>query len=396
MMSCSYRVLAHHIAKIAGIAWEKLYVAMDVTRQQIAAVPDLSPAEVERLAHTIAMPTTCDTFRRGIHRVRSALIALGHTYSTDPCRTRWLAVAAILLVPPEYLPIPVSPAVIETVHQQWMTIAHTTADTATTNRATQGLAALWNVGAIPTELIDEAIRIGDRYAILTWMTYGVWDDRFETVCTDLSDAEIGMIVRAGVVPTAIVDRVAQRWQSEHLPWDAFPLPMWEWVTDHAIARQGRARTAATQLVRFPTVTDDYLIAAAADDARWAAMVLIKRPDITDTRLIAAVAHDGTCAVRVLIERADVRTDDRLIVSAAQEPVWASLALRFTDIRDNRLIERVAQSPGIAAMILCDTDIRDERLLAAAAQDDSWAAQVRTRCPDLRTNHRLSAATTRDE
>ena len=52
--------------------------------------------------------------------------------------------------------------------------------------------------------------VGDRQAIVTWMVYGVWNDRFETVCQEPTDQEIGTIMRAGVGPDALVARGPQR------------------------------------------------------------------------------------------------------------------------------------------------------------------------------------------
>ena len=355
-----------------------MIVAMDVARQQKIASSSLAPATLRAVAKVLKLPSTCSTPALVIARAQRSLLALSMSRATDPRRTRWLAVASMIGVPADQLPEPVSPAVVEAIRWQ------RTATSSLSTRARDGLAALHQGTPIPTELIDEAIRSRDRASIIAWLAHGAWDERFEAVCGRFTDQEIGMLVRAGVLPHPLVQQVFQRWKSDKLPWEAFPLTMWDTASDVTVARAGRARTAATQLIRYPDLrTDDRLIAAAAQDAQWAAHVLCGT-DIRDDRLIAAAAQDAQWAADVLIQYPNIR-DDRLIAAAAQDARRAAHVLCNTDIRDDRLIAAAAQDAQWAAHVLCYTDIRDARFIAAIVQKQNatFAADVLIHCPDIR-------------
>ena len=378
-MSCTYRHAATRIASMAGIPHDLMLTAMDVARRYRGTFPALPPDRLRTITQLLGIPPTCGNPQQVLTRIQSALLALGILHPTHPWVERWLAMAAALGIPDDRLPIPVHPAIVATVRAQWAAPPPAPAP----DRATAGIAALWQGDPIPTELIKDALRMGDRQAIVTWMAYGVWDDRFEAMCRNLTDAEIGTIVRAGVVPDAVVERIVQRWQSNDLPWDVFPLAMWDRVPDLEIARKGRARTAAMKLIRDRTLRDHQLMAAAAENPWYAKEVLVTRRDLRDHRLIDAVAKSPSTARDVLITRRDLRTDDRLIAAIAHHHYWAAEVLQGTNIRDDRLIAVVATEPRNAKdVLLACHDLSDPRLITAVAKDLHYATRILIARPDL--------------
>ena len=421
-MSCAYRHATTRIATIAGIPPDLMLTAMDIARQRRVTFPALPPDRLRTIAPLLGIAPTCGNPQQVIARAQSALIALGTLHPSQAWVERGMAIAAALGVPEDHLPVPVHPEIMATVRAQW---AAPPPDPAP-DRATAGIAALWRGNPIPAELIDEAIRASDRTAIVTWMAHGGWDDRFTDVCRNLTNAEIGTIVRAGVITDALVERIAQRWQSDNLPWDVFPLAMWDRVPDPKIAREGRARTAAARLIRDPALRDNRLIDAAAQHPRWAAAilgkrydrcddcliaavaqdpwyardVLIARHDLRDHRLIAAAAKDPLRAQDVLLARPDLRTETCLITAAADPDWWAyDILIKHSDrYTDEQLIAIAAQEPSRARdVLLARPDVSDERLIAAVADatDRPWLAQdVLTNRPDL-SDPRLIAAVARN-
>ena len=400
-MSCAYRHAATRIATIAGIPPDVMLTAMDIARQRRVTFPALPPDRLRTIAPLLGITPTCGNPQQVIARIQSALIALGTLHATNPWVERWVAIAAALLgVPEDHLPVPVHPVIMATVRAQWAAPPR-----AARSRRAKGLAALWRGEPIPAKLIDEARRNGDRMAIVTWIAHGVWDERFTDVCRNLTDEEIGTIARAGVVPDALVERVVQRWGSDDLPWDIFPLTLWDRVADPDIAREGRSRTAAMRLICHPTIRDDRLMIAAAETPWYAHDVLIARPDLrTDECLLAAVAphshwaaevlkgtdicddrlidtvanaEDAAYAARVLIERPDLHTDNRLLATVAAHSHWAARVLQRTTIRDDRLIIAATATPSSAHdVLIARPDLRtDECLLAAVAAHSHWAAEV---------------------
>ena len=392
-MSCAYRHAAARIATIAGIPPDLMLTAMDIARQRRVAFPDLPPDRLRTIAPLLGITPTCGNPQQVIARIQSALIALGTLHPTHLYIERWMAVAAALGVPDDHLPVPVHPEIMATVRAQWAAPPPNPAP----DRTAKGLAALWNGEPIPTEVIDEAIHAGDRQAIVTWIAHGVWDDRFEAMCADLSDQEIGTIARAGVMPDTIVKQIAWRWWSADLPWDVFPLAMWDRVANPDIARVGHTRTAAMKLIRVSTLCDDRLITAAAQQAVWAAKVLIHRHDLCDDRLIAAVAKDEVRAHDVLLARHDL-ADDRLIAAVARNAACArNVLIKRHDLADDRLIEAVASkgAPSDARdVLLARHDLADDRLIAAVAKVSWHARDVLIARHDLRDD-RLIAAVARN-
>ena len=362
-MSCAYRHAAVRIATMAGIPRDVMLTAMDIARQQRVTFPDLPPDRLHTIAPLLGITPTCGNPQQVIARIQTALLALGTLHATHPWVERWMAIATALGVPDDHLPVPVHPEIMATVRAQW---AAPPPDPAP-DRATAGIAALWRGDPIPAELIEEALRMGDRQAIVTWMAHGVWDDRFTDMCRNLTDAEIGIIVRAGVVPDALVAQIATDWWSNTLPWDVFPVTMWDRVADPDIARAGRARTAAAKLTRDPTLRDDQIIAAAARDEYWAADVLITRTDLSDDGLIAAAAENPSSARDVLIARTDL-SDKRLIAAAARDEYWA------------------------ADVLIARTDLSDDCLIAAAAKNATYARDVLIKRPDLSDKRLITAVT----
>ena len=389
-MSCAYRHAAIRIATIAGIPTDLMMTAMDIARQRRVTFPDLPPDQRSTITKLLGITPTCGNPQQVIARIQTALIALSTIHPTHPCIERWMAIAAVLGVPDDRLPRSVQPVTVETVCQQWMTDLPTTDD-----RVTAGIRALRSGIPIPTELIDEAIRAKDRQAIVTWMAHGVWDDRFKIMCQWLSAEEINTIVGAGVVPDILVEQIVGQyerwWVLKDLPWDIFPMTLWDRVADPAIARAGRARTAATKLRRHPTLYHDHLIDAAASEVYWAAEVLIRRHDLADDRLIAAVAEDPGYARNVLIERHDL-SDPRLIAAVAKKSAYAIDVLnKRHDLSDPRLIAAVAKHSGYARDALIERhDLSDPRLIAAVAEKSAYARDVLIKRHDL-SNDRLIAA-----
>ena len=411
-MSCAYRHAAARIATIAGIPRDLMLTAMDIARQRRITFPALPPDRLRTIAPRLGISSTCGNPQQVIARIQSALLALGTLHPSQAWVERGMAIAAALGVPDDHLPVPVHPEIMATVRAQWAAPPPNPAP----DRATAGIAALWRGDPIPAELIEEALRTGDRQAIVTWIAHGVWDDRFTKICRRLTDAEIETIIRAGVVPDAVVERVAQRWTSRTLPWDIFPLAMWDRVADPEIARWGSARTAATKLIRDPALRDERLIAAAAavpsyahdvlvnrPDLRdnclieataavpsYASDVLIKRHDLSDDRLIEAVAGNAACARDVLIKRHDL-SDDRLIAAVATDAAWArDVLIARHDLSDDRLIAAVVKDPAyVRTVLLARPDLRTEtRLIEAAADPDWWAYDVLIKHPDRYTDERL--------
>ena len=395
-MSCSYRRAATRIATIAGIPPDLMMMAMDIARQRCVTFPALPPDRLRTIAPVLGITPTCGNPQQVIARAQSALIALGTLHPSHPWVERGMAIATALLgVPEDHLPVPVHPEIMATVRAQWATPPpHPAPD-----RATRGLAFLWRGDPIPDELIDEAICDGDRTAIVTWIAHGVWDDRFEDVCRKLTDEEIGTIVRAGVVPDALVEQVAQKWMPRRLPWDVFPLAIWDRVADPEIASSYRAHTAAAKLIRDPTLRDDQLIAAAAKGSGWAYHVLVARHDLSDDRLIAAVAENAAYAYNLLVARHDL-SDDRLIAAVAERCSWDArdVLIKRHDLSDDRLIAAVAQDPWYARDVLVERhDLSDDRLITAVATKGRPfdVHRVLVARPDLRTDGRLLAAIARD-
>ena len=371
-MSCAYRTAATRIATIATIPPDLMLTAMDSARQRRVTFPDLPPDRLRTIAPLLGIAPTCGNPQQIMARIHAALLILGTLHSTHLSVERWMAMAVAHGVPDDHLPVSVHPEIMATVCAQWAAPPPNPAP----DRTTAGIAALWQGDPIPAELIEEALRTGDRRAIVTWIAHGVWDDRFTDVCRNLTDAEIGTIVRAGVVPDALVARVAQRWWSSDLPWNVFPLTLWDRVADPEIAREGRARTAAMTLIHHPTLRDDRLIAAAAEKPWYAKDVLIVRTDFSDDRLIAAVAaQTAQWAAEVLIRRFDL-SDDRLIAAVATKGTpWDARNVLVTrhDLHDDRLIAAVAKNATCARDVLITRrDLGDDRLIAAvAAATDSW-------------------------
>ena len=370
-MSCAYRHAAVRIATIAGIPPDLMLTAMDIARQRRVIPPTLPPDRLRTIAPRLGITPTCGNPQQVIARIQSALIALGTLHPSQPWVERGMAIAAALGMPDDHLPVPVHPEIMETVRAQW---AAPPPDPAP-NRATAGIAALWRGEPIPLDLMTEALRVNDWDAIVTWMAHGVWDDRFEDVCTGLTNAEIGTIVRAGVMPNALVAQITQRWQSNDLPWDVFPLAMWDWVTNPKVAREGRARTAAAKLIRNPALRDERLIDAAAQHPRWAAEVL-GATDLCDNRLIDAAAQHPHHAVAVLGTRRDLR-DDCLIQAAAKESLCArNVLIARPDLSDDRLIAAAAEIPWYARDVLVARhDLSDPQLIAAVAENAAGARDV---------------------
>ena len=393
-MSCAYRHAAARIATIAGIPTDLMLTAMDIARQRRVTFPTLPPDRLRTITRLLGISSTCGNPQQVIARAQSALIALGTLHSTHPSVERWMAIATALLgVPEDHLPVPVHPEIMATVRAQWAAPPRPAR-----SRRAQGIAALWRGKSIPAELIEEAIRLKDRTAIVTWMAYGVWDDRFEAMCWNLTDEEIGTIVRAGVVPDAVVERIAEQWWSDSLPWEIIPFAMWDRVPDPTIARAGRARTAAAKLARNPALRDDQLIAAAAEKSRWAGHVLVARHDLSDDRLIAAVATDAEYAHNVLCARHDL-TDDRLITAAAEEP-WSARVVLIArhDLSDDRLIDAVAtkETPSCARDVIpARHDLSAPSLIAAVIEGDWYVYKVPIERPDLCTDARLLTAIARN-
>ena len=386
-MSCAYRHAAARIATIAGIPTDLMLTAMDIARQRRVTFPDLPPDRLRTIAPVLGITPTCGNPQQVIARAQSALIALGTLHPTHPSVERWMAIAAALLgVPEDHLPVPVHPEIMATVRAQWDAPPPNPAP----DRTTAGIAALWQGNPIPDELIEEAIRTDNQMAIVTWMAYGVWDDRFTDMCWNLADAEIGILVRAGVKPDALVEQIAQRWWSDNLPWDAFPVTLWDRVANSKAARAGRARTAAAKLVRNPALRDDQLIAAVADGDPWYAKnLLLARPDLrTEPRLITAAMDPHWWAYDVLIKHPDRYTDEQLIAVAAQQPSRArDVLVTRRDLHDARLITAAAKTSQCARDVLVTRrDLHDARLIAAVANatDMPWLARnVLAKRSDLR-------------
>ena len=393
-MSCAYRTAATRIATIATIPPDLMLTAMDIARQRRVVSPDLPPDRRSIIAKLLGITPTCGNPQRVIAHTTTALLILGALYPTHPSVERWMAIATVLGVPDDHLPVSVHPVIMATVRAQWAAPPR-----APRSRRAKGIAALWRTASIPTDLIDEALCVGDRQAIVTWMAHGVWDDRFTGVCYGLTERDIGTIVRAGVVTDAIVEQVARWWPSDDLPWEVFPVTMWDRVPDPTIARAGRARTAATKLILDPTLGDDQLIAAAAEDSWYASDVLIKRPDLSDNRLIDITTKVPHYACDVLIARPDL-CDNRLINAVATHPVLSKkLLVNRSDLRtDDRLITAVVTNPWYARCVLIAcTDLSDNRLIAAVvtAEDATYAHDVLIARPDLRTDGSLLTAIARN-
>lgn len=168
-----------------------------------------------------------------------------------------------------------------------------------TTRRSKGIAALQQGRPIPKALVDAAIRTCDWESITAWLAHGALDPRLDACCDRITDAQIATVVRAGVLPDVLIDRIVSQWSSNDLPWDAFPLILWDRVTDPTIAHLGRARTAATQLIHHHDLHDDRLITAAAQHAWMAAKILVARPDLREEYLITAAARNRWTAHDVL-------------------------------------------------------------------------------------------------
>ena len=394
-MSCAYRHTTTRIATMAGIPRDLMLTAMDIARQRRVTFPALPPDRLRTITQLLGITPTCGNPQQVIDRIQTALIALGTLHPTHPCIERWMAVAALLGVPEDHLPVPVHPDVLATVRAQW---AAPPPDPAP-DRTTAGIAALWRGDPIPAELIEEAVWVGDRQAIVTWMAHGVWDEQFTDVCRRLTTEEIGTIVRAGVITDALVERIARQWLSDDLPWDVFSLAMWDRVTNPKAAHEGRARTAAAKLVRNPAFRDDQLIAAVAQDAHWASKVLRNCTDLSDDRLIDAVAKNAGDAYDVLTERHDLR-DPRLIAAVAKDSAYAQdVLLARPDLRTERCLIEAAAEPDWWAydvLIKHPDQYTDERLITIAAQRPRSARDVLIKRTDLCDPRLIAAVTTAED
>ena len=160
-MSGAYRHAAARIATIAGIPPDLMLTAMDIVRQRRVTFPDLPPGRLRTITKLLGITPTCGNSQQVIVRVQAALLALGTLHATNPRVERWMAMATVLGVPGEHLPVPVHPEIMATVRAQWAAPPRPAR-----SRRAKGLAALWRGDPIPAELIDEAIRAGDRTAIV--------------------------------------------------------------------------------------------------------------------------------------------------------------------------------------------------------------------------------------
>ena len=418
-MSCTYRTAAIRIAVMAGIPRDLMHTAMDVARQHCIAFPTLPSDQLPAITQLLGIAPTCGNPQQVITRIHAALLVLGTCHPTNPRIGRWMAVAAAIGVPTDRLPVLPPPVVINTVRTQLAALFSQDDDHPTTCLE-QGLHALRHGQAIPHDLVDVAIRAATRDIIVTWLAHGALDNRLEAMCHQLTDTQMETLARAGVLPDALVAKVATLWWSPRLSWHDFPLEMWDRVTDREIARRGRARTAAAWLIHYPDLsTNDRYITAAAQDETEAAKVCIARPDLrTNKYLIAAIATDPWGAARVLVSCLDIR-DPLLMTATAREPgaaAWtlahrrdiydeqlmmavtasaswtAEVLIARPDLRTNKhLITAAANDAAAAAKILSNTDMGDEQLITAAAEEASEAAAVLIARPDLRTNEHLIAA-----
>ena len=228
--------------------------------------PALPPDRLRTIAPVLGITPTCGNPQQVFTRIQKTLPTIGIRYPPHPCIEHWMTIAAALGMPDDHLPIPVHLEITATVCAQWAAPP----PNPTPNRVTAEIASLRRGDPIPDGLMTEALRTGDRTAIVTWIAYSAWDDRFTNVCDMLTAEETVTIVRAGAVPDALVERVIQRWTLRTLPWNIFSFTMWDRVTNPKVACEGQARTTAAKPVRAPALRDDRLIAVVADSPRRAA------------------------------------------------------------------------------------------------------------------------------
>lgn len=337
------RSVALRLALIAGIPSTMIVEVLALARHRITGYPLPVGDEASALIQNLTLSPPSHDIEQVIDRLRVALLILGQLYPTNPRIMRWMALASMLGVPIECLPVFVSPRVITTVRQQmddWRRMI----DCTPLDRVTQGLHALYQGQPISRGLIEAAIQQHDWHAIATWLAHGAQDSYLEATCHQLMPDTITILVCAGVAPTSLAVALERWWWSGNLPWDAFPLTIWDHVSNPNIARVGRAHTAAIQLITYPdSRTHEQVIAAAASEARWAAKTLCATR-LRDDCLITAVAHNAWWAANVLGTCPDI-VHDHLItaVAQAQEPDWAAhVLMKRSDICDDRLIALAAQ------------------------------------------------------
>lgn len=371
-MSCAYSNAAQRVAVMTGLPYDITSTAMDIVQKQWDTMPHPHPDAIPSIAKILGLSDTCGTPSTVIRRVWAALLMLMQTYSYDPRRTRWMAVASLFGMPDDLLPEPAHPAVVEMVNRQLMITRPSQSP-----RVMQGLAALQQGAPIPTALIDEAIQARDREAIITWISYGAWDDRFETACDMMDDRDFSVIAWSGVIPRALVKRLTNERWTDSISWEFLPLSLWDRIPYESLARTGRARTAAAQFIRYPSLrSDNRLIAAMMQDAE-AVVTVLRHEHLRDDRLIAAVAENPERAADVLYYIPELRTNDRLIEGVAQNAkAAADVIIHCPDLRTNdRLIEAATQDAEAAADVMLIANSTDDRLIPAIAENPEQAGRV---------------------
>ena len=400
-MSCAYRHAAFRVAAVAGMPPELMLMAMDVVpHQHVAHRHPPSETDSHIMRNLLNLPDSCSNPDRVFDRVRMALVSFGYTHPTNPRILRWMALATILGVPTHDLPIPVPPVVIDTVRSQMhrlSAIDPTVPPDWQADPVEAGLITLRQGKPIPPDMVE--LTKQHQQAKLSWLAHGACSNQLEESCGQMEPPQIATLVRAGVIPTSLVMAIERYWWSDHLPWDAFPLFIWDQIANRHVQRWGKARTAATQVIQdADRRRDDRFIAAAALHSYWSSRVLLHCPDLRgDDRLIAATAEEAQWAARVLLHCPDLCDDDRLIAAAAGETEWAArVLLRYPELRDDdRLIAAAAGETEWAARVLMESDLCDDRLIATAAKDGAWAAQVLIRRTDLSDERLIEGAAQHD-
>lgn len=115
IMKWSYRHIAHRIAACAGIPPSMMMVAIDAARQRIPLAPLPTNEDMRMLCTFLRLPATRIDTEQLIRRVQTAILALSTTHPTHARGIRWMAMAVIFGIDPEYLPTPVPPVIVDTV-----------------------------------------------------------------------------------------------------------------------------------------------------------------------------------------------------------------------------------------------------------------------------------------
>ena len=297
---------------------------------------------VHTLMAGFGIPAMCRHPRPVLDRIRPARRMLGQTRAGDTQIGRWMAIATALTVPDDQMPVPVYRPSWRSCTRNGPLHLHVRSP----NGQQQDVRPSGREPRYPPRrsLKPSATAIG-RPSSWGWPTVE-GDERFVNVCDTLAAEETVTIVQAGVVPDALVARVATGWWSNTLPWNIVPFAMWDRVADPDITREGCARTADTRLIRDPDLRDARRFAAAAKQSQDARGVPIARPDPSDARRFAAAAKQSQDARGVLCTQSNLCTTMRPLTAIARDRAPnGSVLTPAPDLRAHPILDAVRGSDG---------------------------------------------------